>query len=75
MSERFYIESNGIWDTSRNKKLSWRELCDTLNELAEEKENNELKGKIINSLRKSRTVKCNCNPCVAEEAVIEMLMK
>lgn len=31
MTERFVIESNGIWDNG--KQLSWGELCDTLNML------------------------------------------
>lgn len=33
--KRFEIESNGIWEW-RKKALSWRELCDILNELYEE---------------------------------------
>ena len=33
-TKRFYIESNGIWDKYRdNKKLTWLELCNTLNAL------------------------------------------
>lgn len=35
MSEkRFWIESNGIWDNG--KQLTWKELCETLNEIYEE---------------------------------------
>lgn len=60
MSERFVIESNGIWDDG--KQLSWGELCDTLNNLDKlcddkldeyeyitelEKENQTLKEKIV----------------------------
>lgn len=31
MSQRFVIESNGIWENGR--QLSWGEVCDTLNKL------------------------------------------
>lgn len=38
--KRFIIECNGIWDTENdNKQLTWRELCDTLNELYIENKN------------------------------------
>ena len=34
-TKRFEIGANGIWEW-RKKELSWRELCDVLNELYEE---------------------------------------
>lgn len=43
MSERFRIEDNGIYEY--DKQLSWKELCDKLNDLEETRlrKNRELK--------------------------------
>lgn len=42
MNKRFIIESNGIWDKVKgDEQLTWKELCDVLNEL--EEENKKLK--------------------------------
>lgn len=43
--KRFCIESNGIWDN--NKQLSWGELCNVLNELADENEQLKKKNRLL----------------------------
>lgn len=44
-NDRFIIESNGIWDKEKGEEqLTWRELCNLLNELYIE--NKKLKEKI-----------------------------
>lgn len=57
MQNRFFIESNGIWDNTKGpQQLTWLELCEVLNELAEE--NEELKNiddkKEISRLKRSK---------------------
>lgn len=37
MNKRFIIESNGIWDKVKgDEQLTWKELCDVLNEMDSE---------------------------------------
>lgn len=75
-------DSEGRWeigDVELDNLPCFEDLVDLLNELYDEnlklkKENNELKGRIINSLKESRNIKCNCNPCIAEETVINELL-
>lgn len=56
MSKRFYIEANGIWDVEQdNLKLTWGDLCDVLNELADENEFYQSENdifKLVHELRK-----------------------
>ena len=83
MEKRFITNEVGcivdLYD-EQLRNYDGQEIVDLLNDLSDkiedlEKENNELKGRIINAIKDSHGVECSCSPCVAEEYVVDELLK